>query len=671
VKGLPLFRVREWVRSVRDRVAQFGYTKTALVLALTIIEGVIVARYCYSFITGYIVPDEAYYYNTYVLDRQPIMSYREVFLTIFMMFFGPVKSVWQFFASAFAFSSLCAIGTIIVSYKLVKRLQPSDKVSGLLLLSLPLFPVLVVMAATATTEPLGLLFAMTGVYLTLRYVQEGSSVSALLSGASFILAYKVREPYLLLAAGFVLLYMVVAAKRRTGRGFLAYLIPVLPWFPVPVRLQPLDFAQPVLALVTGLVSRLPAYFSALLSVWTPVPPATTATTATTACAVTAATTACAVTASTAAITATPAVTLPPILPPVETLLNPTVSVATSSSPHPELAEALGLGLFYGYNPLFAVFALASVALAVYLLLRSRSSEASFVLLSMILSLGTFAVSVMFTIVANPTAVTAWTSTLVRAAHTSLPSFVGFGGLYQRLKPKRVAVLIMVTMLLMSTQVPGFAATFQRSLSREPVDRLSLDYRAPYYRMYLIAEDSGKTLVFGGLHMRGIRIYMSMLPNVKLVPVPGTIDELRGWLAIGWDAVFLYDDWVTIAVPEMIGAYPSYYGEILKSREFGGHALETLWVDGESYALKMTTLSPVLCTGSMSDTAASSSSALFLGESRPSASSITLTSEALVPSGHGYLSTNTKLAGDFFSHNEFRTVSEISADFEHYDIPVQG
>lgn len=566
MKGLPLFRVREWVRSVRDRVAQFGYTKTALVLALSIIEGVIVARYCYSFITGYIVPDEAWYYNTYVLDRQPIMSYREVFLTIFMIFFGPVKSVWQFFASAFVYSSLCAIGTIVISYKLVKRLQPSDQVSGLLLLSLPLFPVLVVMAATATTEPLGLLFAMTGVYLTLRYVQEGSSVSALLSGASFILAYKVREPYLLLAAGFVLLYMVIAAKRRTVRGFLAYLIPVLPWFPVPVRLQPLDFAQPVLALVTGVVSRLPAYFSALLSVWTSVPPSTTATTAT---------------------AATPAVTLPPILPPVETLLNPSVSVATSSSPHPELAEALGLGLFYGYNPLFAVFALASVALAVYLLLRSRSSEASFVLLSMILSLGTFAVSVMFTIVANPTAVTVWTSTLVRAAHTSLPSFVGFGGLYQRLKPKRVAVLIIVTMLLLSTQVPSFAATFQRSLSREPVDRLSLDYRAPYYRMYLLAEDSGKTLVFGGLHMRGIRIYMSMLPNVKLVPVPGTIDEFRGWLAIGWDAVFLYDDWVTIAVPEMIGAYPSYYGEILKSGQYPGYVIETLWVDGESYAMRMT------------------------------------------------------------------------------------
>jgi hypothetical protein len=246
-----------------------------------------------------------------------------------------------------------------------------------------------------------------------------------------------------------------------------------------------------------------------------------------------------------------------------------------------------LGLFYGYNPLFAVFALASVALAVYLLLRSRSSEASFVLLSMILSLGTFAVSVMFTIVANPSAVTAWTSTLVRAAHTSLPSFVGFGGLYQRLKPKRVAVLIIVTMLLLSTQVPSFAATFQKSLSREPVDRLSLDYRAPYYRLYLLAKDSGKTLVIGGIHFRGIRMYMSMLPNVALSTVPGSEDGFKGLLAQQWDAIFLYDDWVTIAVPEMIGAYPSYYGEILKSGEYPGYVIETLWVDGESYAMRMT------------------------------------------------------------------------------------
>jgi len=127
---------------------------------------------------------------------------------------------------------------------------------------------------------------------------------------------------------------------------------------------------------------------------------------------------------------------------------------------------------------------------------------------------------------------------------------------------------------------------QRSLSREPVDRLSLDYRAPYYRLYLLAKDSGRTLVFGGVHFRGIRIYMSMLPNVVLYPVVGE-DVFKGLLASGpWDTIFLYDDWVTIAVPSMIDMYPPYYGEILKSRQYPGYMLEMVWVDGESYAIKM-------------------------------------------------------------------------------------
>jgi len=73
----------------------------------------------------------------------------------------------------------------------------------------------------------------------------------------------------------------------------------------------------------------------------------------------------------------------------------------------------------------------------------------------------------------------------------------------------------------------------------------------------------------------------------LSTVPGSEDGFKGLLAQQWDAIFLYDDWVTIAVPEMIGAYPSYYGEILKSGEYPGYVIETLWVDGESYAMRMT------------------------------------------------------------------------------------
>jgi len=562
-------RLEELFQSLLGRVERFGYSKTALVASLVSVLAVISARYYYSFVTGYIVPDEAYYYNTFILDKQPIGTYREVFVSVFIFIFRDVSSVWQFFLHGFLYSVLCAIGTIVLAYKIVRRLEASDLVGGLVLVSLPLFPIFTVMAATMATEPLGLFFCLLGVYLTLRYVQGGGSVNALLSGVSFILAYKVREPYLLFAVGnllFYLLYLVLLRKRRAVWGFLAYALPVSIYFPVPVGWQPgFNFAQPVYAILTSLLPQL------LIQLTTITAPLITPTTPTTPC-----------TPTTPTTTTTPTML---VIPP--NVLNPTFSVVTpGASGHPDILQAFGIGLIFGYNPLFMVFALVSIVLGLYIFLRTKSLDRLFVFLTTLIALGSFSVSILLTIATLPGAVTGWTSTIIRAAHTSLPSFIGFGPLYQRLRPKRAVGLILIMLILGSTQVPLLASTLQRSLSREPVDRLSLDYRAPYYRLYLLAKDSGRTLVFGGVHFRGIRIYMSMLPNVVLYPVVGE-DVFKGLLASGpWDTIFLYDDWVTIAVPSMIDMYPPYYGEILKSRQYPGYMLEMVWVDGESYAIKM-------------------------------------------------------------------------------------
>ena len=185
------------------------------------------------------------------------------------------------------------------------------------------------------------------------------------------------------------------------------------------------------------------------------------------------------------------------------------------------------------------------------------------------------------------ALTGWTSSIIRTTHAALPSIAGFPSVYRRLNTRKVAALTLVLLIVGGTQVCTFAAAFQRSLSREPVNRLSLDYRAPYYRMYLIAENSGRTLVFGGLHMRGIQMYMAMLPNVLLQDVRSLKEaSFKALLNQTWNSIFLYDDWVTIAVPAMIGAYPEFYANILRTRQYPGYSVETLWIDGESYALKM-------------------------------------------------------------------------------------
>jgi len=78
----------------------------------------------------------------------------------------------------------------------------------------------------------------------------------------------------------------------------------------------------------------------------------------------------------------------------------------------------------------------------------------------------------------------------------------------------------------------------------------------------------------------------MLPNATAAYVPPTEEEFRNLLSKGWDTIFLYDDYFTIKIPELAEAYPPYYREILLSRSYQGYEIETLWVDGESYALKM-------------------------------------------------------------------------------------
>ncbi len=129
---------------------------------------------------------------------------------------------------------------------------------------------------------------------------------------------------------------------------------------------------------------------------------------------------------------------------------------------------------------------------------------------------------------------------------------------------------------------------ERSLQRvgEPINRLSLDYRAPYYRLYLIAKASGKTLVVGGIELRGIVAYMSMLPNVVLAGVPSSEGEFMRLINQTWDAIYLYDDWFTIQDPSIATAYPAYYWAILHSTSYHNFDIQTLWVDSESYAFQL-------------------------------------------------------------------------------------
>jgi hypothetical protein len=533
------------------KVAFLGRWKVSLTTTIAVVLVVIALRYYYSFVTGFLVPDEIWYYNAYVLDKLSIGSYRPVFVATFVLFFHGVTDVWTFLFRGAAYSSIWAVGCVVSFFMIFRRLRVPESMSSLLVLSLPLFPVFIVFVPTILTETLGLFMALLGVYFGLRYVQEERVtdnrviINGFLCGVFFVMASGVRESYVLFATGTLFLFLAVSVKRRFLGGIVGYALPfsLLVWF-----------AQGAFALVVG---RLAQFSSG--------PQAS------------------------------------PLLPGADVNVGASLASATPMTValHPDLPRALAVGLAYGFNPLFALFAVFSAFLVSYDLLRRRSWIAFFLVLNAMWSLGAFVFSAEFILEAMFGALSGWTSAIIRTTHSALPCIVGFPSVYGRLKVKSVAALMFLVLIVGSTQVSSLAGAFQRSLSREPVDRLRFDYRAPYYRLYLLAKDSGKTIVFGGIHMRGIRAYMAMLPNVVLVPVGprggggdwSALEEtiFRTWLSNsgqGWDSIYLYDDWVTIKIPSWIDAYPEFYSQILRSKQYPGYTVETLWVDGESYALRM-------------------------------------------------------------------------------------
>jgi hypothetical protein len=520
-----------------SKVAFLGRWKVSLTATIAVVLAVIAVRYYYSFVTGFLVPDEAWYYDTFILDKSPIGSYRPAFIAIFILFFSGVTDVWTFLLRGALYSAIWAVASVALFFMIFRRLRVPENMSSLLILSLPLFPVFIVFVPTVLTETPGLFITLVGIYFSLRYVQQGQMINSLLSVLFFFLAYEVREPYLLFVVGSILLFLVLSIKRKSLRGVVVYAVLASLVFPVPVRLDPLTFAQPIYTWAMNVMSgryQVPT-------------------------------------------------------------LEPSFVIPIRTTP--DLLVALAVGLAYGFNPLFALFAVCSLVTVTFDLLRRRSSTALFLLLNAVCSFGAFAVAAGIMFQGLPGALANWTSAIIRPTYTSLPCLAGVPSLYRRLKIKMVAVLIIVFLILGSTQADLVAKAFQRGLSVEPVDRLSLDYRAPYYRIYLLARGSGKTLVFGGIEMRGIRMYMNMLPNVVLVPVGlrgshGALNEtqFRAWLKEGWDTILLYDDWFTIKVPSMIDDYPEFYSQILRSRQYPGYVVETLWIDGESYALRMVKIS---------------------------------------------------------------------------------
>jgi hypothetical protein len=559
---------------------------------IVLVLSVISLRFYHASITGFLLPDEAWYFNTFVLRGQQMGDYRQVFVIVYLLFFRGVRDVSTFLLRGAVYSAIWAVGSVVMTYKIVRLLEVADKTAALLVLSLPLFPVFIVMMPFVVTETFGLFLSLIGVYFAVRFFSGFSALDAFLSSLGFMMAYQVREPYLIFAVGTFVLIML--SGKRSVPAILAYAVPLFLFFPLVVSLTPLQLGQPIYMYVPSLLEQWFRNASPIVAPQSVTAPAPTN---------------------------------------AEFLHASIVSVPFASGLNkvPEVLYAFTVGLLLGFNPLFAIFSFVSLGLITYVLATRKSTIAGFSLLVVGLALLSYLLTLFIVVGTLARPLSLWTSTIFRMSHISLPALFGFNYLYERVKTRHLAGLLLIFVLLASTQVPQFLFEIQSALSgplQEPIDRLSFNYRAPYYRLYLIAKDSGRTLVFSSdceaecTTMRGIEFYMSMLPNVKLAPVPPNSTAFKVYLDQGWDTVFLYDNWYTIKDPSRAVReqwYPPYYLDILLQKRYQGYCVETLWVDGESYALRMVKASAGSCGSGTEDYAQAFSIQSTLNSMRPDGS----------------------------------------------------
>ncbi|MDA4113900.1 MAG: glycosyltransferase family 39 protein, partial [Thaumarchaeota archaeon] len=219
-----------------------GWARTAAILSSCVLIALILVRTYYSLVTGYLLPDESYYYDQFILDHVSVSSYRPFFHIIFLLFFQGTNSAFQLFLRGAFYSVIWAVGTVVVLYKILRVLNVSEKVAALVLLSLPLLPVFTVMAVFFVTETLGIFLALLGILFSARYFKSNKLVHILLSAVFFVLAYEAREPYLLLALGNFLILLLL---KRQVKGLIVYALFIAIVVPVPVGFHPLEITQPI------------------------------------------------------------------------------------------------------------------------------------------------------------------------------------------------------------------------------------------------------------------------------------------------------------------------------------------------------------------------------------------------------------------------------------------
>jgi len=205
------------------RLKRPGFYQLSLLTALLLFVAVGVARSNISLRSGFITHDEGVYFLSALLSQEQgsfIATYGErqpfqFMLYLFCSILG-IRDVFSFmrYGEIIPITSVCA--AVYILSRILKRLDFSDRIIGLTLLSMPLLFVFPLTSAFILSESPALLFTVLGCYLLIEGLKRERKLFTLFAFISLALGSLLRETFLLYTAlGFMILVSYIWRYNRS------------------------------------------------------------------------------------------------------------------------------------------------------------------------------------------------------------------------------------------------------------------------------------------------------------------------------------------------------------------------------------------------------------------------------------------------------------------------
>lgn len=500
-----------------------------LLFSFTVIFTVTIGRIAYSLSSGFITPDEAFYFQYWQFYKILYFLFMTIVKTVFF-----VDNIYEAIIIITSVTSLFSIGVLTIVDRLLFLVEVKEYVRKYVVVSFCFAVTFLMNVSLWVMEVIGILFVFLGIFFVIRSVKNNRFRDSIFSVVAFTFAYLFRIEYVFFLFGNCFMMLILWRKRLVAfKYFVVFLVPTV------VIFNPSNLFIPSLSIVAFQVI---APFIGSYRV-------------------------------------------PPIVGGEPTFLpdNPNIVIVefnpfvTGVFARIYSATKIFLtGVNLGLNPV--LFALVIVGLYLFLRnLKKESAQTKLLYANGIIGLLGFLFVSAFMSVFRLASQFMMTSAIIRYAYISLPSLLLINKVFGKLNRKQVFSTFVVMVMVIGVFSQYWIYAVQSNLSVIPMNRLSLNYKTPWLALKEYTVNTGRTLIIAE---PVIRVQLFKNDNVEiyswLVGEEKIVEALNG----DWDTMLIYGE-LHYAHEITLREHYFWLYEIIENSP-----KEVVWKNEESYLYKL-------------------------------------------------------------------------------------